>query len=279
MSMDAAKSKEHTVSIGDVALRYWRAGPQTSAGNEGSARTLILLHGSEPFSYDASSRTHAVISALTEHFDVIAPTFPGFGGTPLPAHFDGMDDLVYSQRDLIESLGVQDAIVIGFSFGGWVALEMAVQRPSWLSQLVLVDSLGIKPGGREDRDIADVFALPLQALNERLYHDPSNAPDLAGVSDDALMEMASNRTALALYGWDPYMHNPKLPHRLHRISAPVAVIWGESDGVVTSSYGRALVNMLPDAAWVTVPSVGHLPQEEAPNAFLSTLRGVVPFPS
>ena len=64
------------------------------------------------------------------------------------------------------------------------------------------------------------------------------------------------------------MHNPKLPRRLHRIDVPTLLIWGESDGLVTTDYGRAYCGMIPGAEMVIVPEAGHSPQAEQPDAFV-----------
>ena len=81
-----------------------------------------------------------------------------------------------------------------------------------------------------------------------MWHDPANAPNPAEMSDEALQLMIANRTALAMYTWDPYMHNPRLKHRLHRIDVPTLLIWGESDGLVTPAYGEVYRSLIPGAA-------------------------------
>ena len=113
-----------------------------------------------------------------------------------------------------------EAVLMGFSMGGWLAAEIAVMNTSRFSKLVLVDSVGIKPGGPFDRDIADVFASPAEDLLKATWHDQALAPDLAAITDKELQIVAANRVAHGLYTWEPYMHNPKLKYRLHRIDIP-----------------------------------------------------------
>ena len=64
------------------------------------------------------------------------------------------------------------------------------------------------------------------------------------------------------------MHNPKLPHRLHRINIPTQLIWGESDGIVSLQYGQALQDMIPGANMVVIPRAGHAPHVEQPEEFM-----------
>ena len=250
--------EEETLTLAGVDLRVARLG---------AGRPLVMLHGGlgpmagAPFAAD-----------LARDFEVIAPVHPGFAGSPVPDHFDGLQDLVFLYLDMLDELALADATVMGFSMGGWTAMELAVLRHPAIARLILVDSIGIKPGGREDRDIPDIFGLPFEAVQEMIWHDPGNAVDRTTLSDEQLVAMAGNRTALAFYTWSPYMHNPQLRHRLHRINAPTRLIWGESDRLVSTDYAAALKGMIPGAELVVIPEAGHLPQLEQPGAFADAVR-------
>lgn len=230
---------------------------------KGSGRQLFMLHGG-----GGPVAGMPFVDKLAEKFEVIAPIHPGFSGSPIPDHFDNLNDLVFLYMDLMDALDLQDAVVMGFSMGGWTATELAVMSTARMSKLILVDSVGVKVGGREDRDIADVFATPPDELVRLAFHDPSKAPNMNDMSDAELEMAQSNRIALGLYTWQPYMHNPKLPGRLHRIDIPTLFIWGESDGLVTPDYGRAFCAMVPGAEIVVIPEAGHAPQAEQPDAFV-----------
>ena len=90
---------------------------------------------------------------------------------------------------------------------------------------------------------------------------------------EALEAIAANRIALGLYTWEPYMHNPKLRFRLHRISVPTLVLWGESDGLVTPTYGKAYADLIPGAQFIAIPEAGHSPHAEQPEAFVDAVFG------
>ena len=229
---------------------------------------LLLLHGG-----GGPIAAMPFADKLAEKFEVIAPTHPGFGGSKIPDHFDRIDDLVYLYLDLLDELDLNDVVLMGFSMGGWTAVELAVANSTRLSKLILVDSVGVKTGGREDRDIADVFALPGEKIAEIMFHDPSLAPNLQELSDEQLQMMAANRMALGVYTWDPYMHNPKLPHRLHRIKIPTHFIWGASDGVVTVDYGQKFCALIDGATMTVIEKAGHSPQTEQPDAFVEAVLG------
>jgi pimeloyl-ACP methyl ester carboxylesterase len=67
------------------------------------------------------------------------------------------------------------------------------------------------------------------------------------------------------------MHNPKLPHRLHRITAPVLFVRGASDGLVSEAYMDSYARLLPDARTITIDAAGHAPHAEQPDAFARTI--------
>ena len=205
---------------------------------------------------------------LAERFEVIQPVHPGFAGTPIPEHFDNIQDLIFLYLDLIDELNLENTILAGFSMGGWLAAEIATINTKRFSQLVLVDSVGIKAGGPFDRDIADVFAISPNEHMSISWHDSSKAPDPSSMDDDELQIFASDRIAHGLYTWEPYMHNPKLPYRLHRIDIPTLLIWGEADQVVKPSYGEAFRDLIPGSRLVIIPNSGHSPHIEQPSAFI-----------
>jgi pimeloyl-ACP methyl ester carboxylesterase len=85
--------------------------------------------------------------------------------------------------------------------------------------------------------------------------------------DDELAAMFRNRETLALLVWEPWMHNTKLKHRLHRVKAPALFIRGASDGLVSDAYLKTYAALLPNARTLTIPAAGHAPHLEQPAAF------------
>ncbi|MFC7656590.1 alpha/beta fold hydrolase [Pseudonocardia benzenivorans] len=227
----------------------------------GSGPTLLLLHGAEGREAD-----EAFTDALAERFTVVAPSHPGFGLSPRPDWCDSVDDLAYLYLEWLEQQDLHDVVVVGLQFGGWVAAEMAVRECSRIGRLVLVDPVGIKVGGREDRDITDVFAISRAELDSRNYADPAAGPgDLALAPHEDVLHIARNEEALALYGWEPYLHNPRLRRWLGRVHVPALVIWGAQDGIVSPEYGRAYADSIPGARFELVEGAGHRAQIEQPD--------------
>jgi pimeloyl-ACP methyl ester carboxylesterase len=252
--MSTVPQENCTIALQGIELRLQR---------QGAGPALLLLHGG-----DGPQEHLPFFQQLTERFEVIAPTHPGFAGSPIPEHFDDVDDLVYLYLDLLDTLDLREVLLMGFAMGGWVAAEMAVRTTQRLSRLMLVDAVGVKPGDRDTRDIADIFALPEAEAAKLLYYDASKAPQSTALSEAQATAVAANRLAHAFYTWDPYMHNPRLRYRLHRIDVPTLLIWGANDGLVSTAYAEAYCQMIPGAQLVVIPEAGHLPHVEQPERFL-----------
>jgi len=233
----------------------------------GSGPPLLFLHGGD---YVAQNRSF--LDRLATRFRVVAPRHPGFGTTPRPSWFRSVNDIAYLYLDLLAQLDLDDVLLAGSSFGGWIALEMAVRSEARIGRLVLIDALGVKFGGREERDIADIYALPADEVLRRTFADPARSvPDYAALDDAAALAIARDREATALYGWKPYMHDPALVHWLHRITRPALVLWGEQDGIVAPSYGERLAAALPNTSFETIAAAAHYPQIEQPDAVAAAI--------
>ena len=80
------------------------------------------------------------------------------------------------------------------------------------------------------------------------FHDPAKAKiDLTKLSEEQMRIIARNNETLALLVWEPYMHNPKLKHRLHRLTMPVLFMRGASDGLVSAEYLERYAKLVPGA--------------------------------
>jgi pimeloyl-ACP methyl ester carboxylesterase len=251
-----------TLKVGPFELEVLRCG---------NGRPILVLHGINPVSPQA-----AFLDRLSKQGEIIAPSHPGFGNSPLPADFDTIYDLVHLYRDVLDALP-DKAVMIGLSFGGWIAAEVAACGHPKLDRLILVDPVGIKLGGREERDIVHFFNTDPSELTRRAWHDPSRRP--AGVyglgwqtrigeamREEDMVRLARNWDALCLYAWRPHMYNPQLKHWLRRIAVPSLVLWGASDRIVTPEYGRAYAALIPDARFTAIAEAGHHPELEQPRA-------------
>jgi pimeloyl-ACP methyl ester carboxylesterase len=234
---------------------------------------ILLVHGISPIGAAAP-----FLDLLAETGELVSPSHPGFGNSPRPPDFDTMYDLVHLYLAVLEEMPGGRVTMIGFSFGGWIAAEIAACTPKKLDRLVLVDPVGVKLGGYLERDITHFFNTSPEELNRRAWHDPAKRPQgtyglgwqtaIDAMSDEEMIVAARNWDALCLYAWRPHMYNPQLKHWLHRIAAPTLVLWGESDRIVTPEYGSIYAELIPGARFETIAAAGHHPEIEQPQAFV-----------
>jgi pimeloyl-ACP methyl ester carboxylesterase len=231
--------------------------------DRGRGRPILFLHphiGIEP--------SAPVLAMLAAGGRLVAPSHPGFGRSELPPDVTTVDDLAYFYLDAMEELDLEQTLVVGVSFGAWIAAAMAVKSTARMSRLVLANPVGIKVGDRETRDILDIFAMLEAEFLEKAFADPATATrDYRAMGEDELRVVARNRESTARFAWSPYMHDPKLRQRLRRIRIPTLVLWGTADGLVDESYGRAFCAAIPGAKFEPLEGAGHFPHLEQPKAF------------
>jgi pimeloyl-ACP methyl ester carboxylesterase len=238
------------------------AGIDLELVERGQGAPLLYLHGGGGIASDLP-----FLDLLAKTRRVIAPSHPGFGKSSLPDWLDSVDDIAHIYLELMDHLDLTRMDIVGFSIGGWIAAEIATKVPERINRLVLIGPVGVKTGTPDKLDIPDVFAMPREKLDRLRFHDPAkHAADLSAVHDDELLTVARNRETLALLTWEPYMHNPKLTHRLHRVNVPALLIRGASDGIVSAEYLERYAALFPDARIDTIAAAGHLPQVEQPTA-------------
>jgi pimeloyl-ACP methyl ester carboxylesterase len=242
-------------------------------GSEAAPR-LLFLHDLDYLNHT----DHPFVASLAERWQVLAPSHPGFGNSPLPEDFDSIDDLAYFYLDMLNEVG--PVHLVGAGFGGWIAAEVAIRCTHAIRSLVLVDALGVKVSDRTTTDIKDLFVVSPRELLEWCWHDlevgqREMALPLADRDEDTLVRLLTGRRTAALVGWNPFLHNPKLLRRLRRIDRPTLVVWGASDGLVSPAYGRAYADAIPGARFELIDAAGHYPYLEKPEKFTNVLNRFV----
>ncbi len=250
---DVAHQSVTTVTIAGIEIELFE---------RGAGAPILFLHGAGGVRPD-----DPFLALLAQNRHVVVPSHPGFGRSALPDWLDSVDDIAHVHLELLDQLGLREVDLIGTSIGGWIAAEMATKVPERFPHVVLIAPVGVKTGPVDKLDIPEMFAIPQDKLQRLLFHDPDRfRPDFKALSDEQLAIMARNRETLALLAWEPYMHNPKLIHRLHRVTAPTLFLRGESDGLVSADYLERYARLVPNSKFVTVAQAAHVPQLEQPQA-------------
>ena len=199
---------------------------------------------------------------------MIAPDHPGFAKSDDFPQVEAIDDLVYHYLDVLDALELERPHVVGASFGGWIAAELAVHSPHRIGSLTLLSAAGLRI---PEHPVTDIFLLPPDQLIATLFHDPPAAP-LTATPDappdlDAVIAAYREATSLARFSWVPYLSDPKLDRRLHRISAPTLVVAPSDDRLIPVEHARRYAARIPGARYAEVPDCGHAMYFERPAEF------------
>ena len=244
--------------------------------DDGDGRPVLLLHSGVA----DRGMWDPLAVPLGHSFRVIRPDLRGYGESPLPGEgYADCDDV----DTLLEGLGVQGAAVVGSSFGGRVAMELAVRHPGRVSSLVLLcpawrglevtDPDLLAFGDQEDQllEAGDVDAAV--ALNVQSWLGP-DATD-AVRSQLGQMQRHVFDVQLAADAAEPAPSPERVPVDPAEITVPTTVVCGGHDFAHFRDVARALAEQIPGADLVELPWAGHLPSLERPDAVLALLLDVL----
>ena len=232
----------------------------------GAGEPLLLLHAE--FAAGAWGRFHDL---LAERLDVIVPEHPGFGGLERPVWLDGMPDLVYHYLELLDRLGLTQVHLLGESFGGWIAAELATLAPERFRSLALIGPMGL---ANERARTPDIFAMNQSQWRQLSLRRPDGKGPAGEISRQDLERQARVKATLARIGWSPYLHDPRLPRWLHRAHLPCLLLWGEADQFIAPETAELWLTRMPNARLRTIEQSGHFPQLEQPE---ETAKAVLEF--
>ncbi|MGD0943507.1 MAG: alpha/beta hydrolase [Acidimicrobiales bacterium] len=241
----------------------------------GEGPVVVLVHG-QP---GAGGDWVALAKLLSADHRVLAPDRPGWGSDPRPAM--GMAANAEALQDLLEGVEAQSPLtVVGHSFGGGVALELALTHPERVGALVLVGSIGVAgalsgfdrllvvPMIGEGILRAGVAALRRALITATRYsqrHPDARVakkvlvlPTLqAAIGSDGRPMVGRSRQSFLVEQRALLAETPELERALGRIAVPTAVVTGASDRIVPVSAARSLAGRVPGAELVVMAG-GHL---------------------
>lgn len=247
--------RESTLDFPFGAVRYLEAGDGPS---------LVYLHGMG----DTGSLL-PVFQELASSRRVIRPDHPGFLFSSV-GPFDSARELAHWYVSFVDRLGVTSFDLVGCSFGGWLAAELALLIPARVTSLTLIDPAGLGGNGTAP----SVFTATSEESVNRTFATErmrSRAGERAPAEETAAL-LTRGLTAASCLASEPYMHDPSLDHRLSALGIPTQVIWGADDGVIPVVYAESWRRALPHADVTIIPNAGHLPHLEQPEAFRAAAK-------
>jgi pimeloyl-ACP methyl ester carboxylesterase len=246
---------------GRAPVEVWQAGQGTP---------LVFLHGAGGLMPD-----DRFFQALAAQFHVHAPLLPGYGGSEGEDELKDMLDTTLHTGDVIDTLGLTGAALVGHSMGGMIAAELAALAPNDVSRLALIAPAGL---WLDDHPVEDLFAkLPFE-LPELLFHDVALGESLltAGLDleDPAFLSefLIGNARRLGMAGKLLFpIPDRGLSRRLHRIKARTLILWGASDRLISPVYGDAFAAAIPNSELEIVAEAGHLVTLEKPGRVVDAI--------
>lgn len=259
------------VQVAGQSLHVRDTGPR-------DAPAILMVHGFgaslhtwEPWALALSS-THRVV-----RFDL-----PGSGLSDPDPQGDYRDARTMAlMQALLDQRGIARAHIIGHSIGGRMAWTFAAQHPQRVGRLVLLAPDGFAVPGTAYGQTPEVpaamglmrYVLPRPLLRMNLapaYANPEVLSDAMTTQYHDLMRAPGSRQALLSRLQQTVLVDP-VP-LLRRIQAPTLLLWGDKDAFIPVANAADYLRALPNATLVTLPGVGHVPQEEAVLEGLAAVR-------
>lgn len=244
--------EERTVAVAGVDCRVWQRGT-------GQPVTFLPGIGGLP-------RWSAFPEALAQGRRVVAPSLPGFPGAAALPELDDQLDWLLATHDLLHAAGGAGGDLVAVSVGAALAADVAAVWPEAVRRLVLVSPLGLFDAADPS---ADIFAQPADGLSALLCNDPARfdahvaLPDGADRVEWTVQQVRAQEAAARLL-WP--VGDTRLARRLHRVTQPVLLVFGEQDRVLPASYRQRFQSSLSQARLRVVAGAGHLVDLDAPPA-------------
>ena len=246
----ATVGREIEAQVVGLNLRAWEGGTGTP---------LVVVH------HDiGNTGWTAFYDTLAGTLRVLVPELPGYGKSDRPAWARHPRDLAMILGLWLDKLDVDDAVLVGLGFGGWIAAEMAVMNQRRLRRLVLVGAMGIKPS---EGEILDQMMVDLHDYVEAGCAGRESFVRLFGeeASREQRLVWDYAREMTARLAWKPYMFSHQLSHLIGGVETPTLVVWGRQNRVVPLVCGEAYARAMPNARLEIVEDTGLWVDLEQPD--------------
>lgn len=228
---------------------------------------VILMHG---WGCDHTT-VRSIAAALESDYLIYNVDFPGFGESPEPIQVWGVEEYTALIEKMIAEEHITFPALIGHSFGGRIAILAASRPGADYSRIVLVDAAGIKPK-RTLKYYWKVYTYKLGKRLSRILFGEQRAKRLA---EKRIQKKGSSDYANATPRMRAVMSrtvNHDLTDRLHLITAPTLLIWGENDTATPLSDARKMNRLIADSGLVSFPGCGHYSFLDNPVQFRAVLK-------
>ena len=244
-----------------------RREPEVRIVRGGSGPPLVWLHGMAVPGPD-----DAVLNALAEHHEVIAPLMPGLASLDELVELPTLHDLALFYDAILAELGVESAALVGHGFGAMLAAELAALSPGRFDCLALVAPLGL---WSDAHPVADIFANRFPEVEALIWSGCQNRPATEQSQDDAIeayIRFANALGIMANYTWP--IPDRGLKRRLYRIDLPTLVVAARADAWIPPAYAEDFAARIEGARTAYFDG-GHMAPYEDPAGFARMIGGFI----
>ncbi|BDX17998.1 2,6-dioxo-6-phenylhexa-3-enoate hydrolase [Halopseudomonas aestusnigri] len=249
-------------------------GYQTNVHEHGEGFPLMLIHGSGP-GVTAWANWRLVMPELARQRRVIAPDMLGFGYSERPANPDYQRDVwVEHAIGVLDALGIEQADLVGNSFGGGIALALAIRYPHRVRRLVLMGSVGVsfpitdgldrvwgyEPSFQTMRSLMDTFAYDRALVTDELAELRYQASIRPGFQESFAQMFPAPRQR-----WVDGLASNEADIRA--VQHETLVIHGREDQVIPLQASLQLAQLIPNAQLHVYGHCGHWTQIEHAGRF------------
>ena len=240
--------------------------------------TVLLIHGSGP-GVSAWANWRLTMPALASHFRVVAPDIIGFGYTERTVGDYSLDTWTRHVVGVLDALEIEKAHVVGNSFGGSLALSLAIRHPDRVRRLGLMGAVGLDFSLTPGLDAVWGYEPSVEAMAELLrIFTATPAPgldDLARLRYEASIRPGVHEAYAAMFPAPRQRWVTALSHDealVAGISAPTIIFHGREDRVIPLATSLRLFQLIPDAQLHVFGNCGHWTQIEHAEEFNRLLR-------
>lgn len=259
---DASQFTRKTISVADLTIAYLQGG---------RGEPLVYLHGLPGW---GKWESHHIALGITNM--VYAVQLPGWQEGVVPSRIKSVRDYSRLVVALLDELDLKSVDLVGHSFGGWIALDLATEYASRISRLVLVDAMGL--------DLPEAPAANLSALDQETFLHAAFSQagkvlvrgDFGGTVEDVrrgqeFEKQWRSRGIIAGLLRDQNA-DPDLAAKLRSITADTLVVWGRDDRIVPWQHGETLARTIPRSKFALIEGAGHTPMRERRETFQRVVR-------
>ena len=249
----------------NISLRNGMFNIKISEGGAGKT-DLVYLQGINNF-----QEWPPFLDDLADDFHIYVPAHPGISDSEGLEYIDDLWDLVLFYEELIKSLGIATTVIMGHSYGGMLAAELAANFNTIVSQLILISPLGL---WLDQKPIPDFFMMTPSERSKLLWNNPESSiaksyiDDPKDHTDKVESDLENTKTLMAIGKFCWPIPDKGLRKRIHRITMPTQLIWGDSDGIVPMEYGSLFNDLIPNSSLHIINKCGHIPQFECRKEFV-----------